>query len=390
MMSPKKRATIQCAIVGMFFLSVFANVFILLTTRMKDKMEDYDGYDYHETNEDTGKDLKLSVLSAALTGKENASRKDFIKSLAACIRDKMKKLETEKEKLTILSLPNNINNNFENNFIIDSDVIRSMNWTLKREYIQQKSVFKLLTRPVITTHDYSYIHNPKDECIRRKIDVVLAVPSAPDNFEFRMKTREGLKGSYSHERSNNATLLFFLGRSDHHNKSRRFQVQINMEMRRFGDIVQDNFIDAYKNLTLKTVSVLKWVSTFCSRAKYVIKSDDDVGIKVAIAINALQRYRKNYGNFILGRWNTMNIVQRNPAVKNYVSPDEYKPATFPPHVLGGAMGFPVTTAKLLYEAALRIPRVWLDDVFLSGICAPLVNVPVFMDADFDFKHRQWT
>ncbi|CAL1532753.1 unnamed protein product [Lymnaea stagnalis] len=392
----RRQTPVQVAIVIMFFISVFANIGILLTTHAKDKIPDDYDYDMppeqREARDTPGKTMDLSELGAAITGNQSASKQDFIKAMVACIREKMQKKgksDDQTGEMSKVVLPS-YDNMFLQPSAIDSDVLSSMNWTLDRELQQQVSVFKFLSEPAIRKHDFPYIHNPKEECARRKIDLVLAVSSAPENFEFRMKTREGLKGSYAHERSNNATLLFFIGRSNHHNKSKRFQVEINMEMRRFGDIVQEDFVDSYRNLTLKTISVLKWVSTFCTRTAYVIKSDDDVGIKVAYAVAALQRYQKRFGNFLLGRWNTMNIVMRNKQAKNYVSVEEYPHPTFPPHVLGGAMGFPVSTAKLLFQASLRIPPAGLEDVYISGVCAPRVGVPVFMDADFDFKHKQWT
>ncbi|CAG5129158.1 unnamed protein product [Candidula unifasciata] len=272
---------------------------------------------------------------------------------------------------------------------VDKDVLRSLNWTLRQEYEKQQDVFKFLSKPPTNKHDYKYIHNPRDACLNRKIDVVFAVVSSPENFDNRLRTRQGLKGTYAYTPNNNATLLFFVGRSNHHNKSRKFQVGINMEMKRFGDIIQEDFIDDYKNFTLKSVSVLKWVNVYCSRAKFVVKSDDNAGIKPAAAVEALTRYRQRFGNFILGRWNTKNIVQRKAEAKNYVSFKEYPHRTFPPHVLGRAMGFPVSTAKLLYQASLRARPLWIDDVFISGICAPLVNVPVMADLAFDFKFNIW-
>lgn len=392
---PRRQTPVQVAIVIMFFISVFANVGILLSTQVKEKISDYD-YDPPaevDKRDWSGKTLNLSELGAAITGNQSASKQEFIKSMVACIRDTMQKKDTSNDlpggAMSKVLLPS-YSNNFLKPSNIDSDVVASMNWTLDRELQQQISVFKFLSKPPVRKHDFPYIHNPKEECTKRRIDLVLAVSSAPENFEFRMKTREGLKGSYAHERSNNATLLFFIGRSNHHNKSKRFQVEINMEMRRFGDIVQEDFVDSYRNLTLKTLSVLKWVSTFCPRTRYVIKSDDDVGIKVAYSVAALQRYHRRFGNFLLGRWNTMNIVMRNKQAKNYVSVEEYPHPTFPPHVLGGAMGFPVSTAKLIFQASLRIQPAGLEDVYISGVCAPMVGVPVFMDVDFDFKHKQWT
>lgn len=326
---------------------------------------------------------QLASLGSVLMGNSTGSSARFARSLASCVKEIINKNDVRRSPS--LSL---VDDSFLSS-TMDDDVVRSLNWTLRREYQKQLETFKFLSKPVINKHDYPYIHNPKDTCLNRKIDVVFAVVSAPENFDNRMKSRQGLKGSYSFVQNNNATLLFFTGRSNHHNKSRKFQVGINMEMRRFGDIVQEDFLDEYKNLTLKSVSVLKWVSVYCPHAKFLVKSDDNIGVKPSATLESLMRHRQRFGNFILGRWNTMNIVQRKAGAKNYVSFKEYPYKTFPPHVLGRAMGFPVSTAKLLYQATLRVRPFPIDDVYISGICAPLVSVPVMKDMAFDYIVNSW-
>uniref|UniRef100_A0A0B6ZHE6 Hexosyltransferase n=1 Tax=Arion vulgaris TaxID=1028688 RepID=A0A0B6ZHE6_9EUPU len=370
---------IQSAIVFMFFISIFANIVIIFHSHTKEKSFDYD----FEHNSNNVRSVDISGLGSILVGNITGSKQNFARSLAACIKERIRN-KSGTGKSSPLDSSENIHS-----LIMEDDILSSLNWTFRQEFQRQQKVFKLLSRPIINRHDYSYIHNPKDTCVKRKIDVVFAVSSVPENFENRMKTRQGLKGSYSFVTNNNATLLFFIGRSNHHNKSRRFQVGVNMEMRRFGDIVQEDFLDEYKNISLKSISVLKWVSVYCPQARYVIKSDDNVGIKPAYALESLTRHRQRFGNFILGKWNSMTSVQRKTDAKNYVSFKEYPHATFPPHFLGGAMGFPVSTAKLLYETTLRVQPIWLADVFITGICAPLVNVPTIMDMAFDFKINSW-
>lgn len=371
---------LQVVIVCMFFVSIFANIGIILHSHILQGSLDFDnelGTSHYV------KSVGVSGLEALLAGNISRSRASFVRYLASCLKERIN-LKGGIEPSFLLSALSHISSP-----IHEEAILKSLNWTLKQEFERQQNVFKLLSRPIINKNNYPYIHNPQDTCRKRKIDLVFAVASTPENFENRLKSRQGLKGSYSFVKNNNATLLFFIGRSNHHNKSRKFQAEINMEMRRFGDIVQEDFLDDYKNLTLKATSILKWVSLYCPHAKFVIKSFDNVGIKPSSALETLVRYRKRFGNFILGVWNTKNIVQRNPEAKNYVSFKEYPHSTFPPHLLGGAIGFPVSTAKLLYQTILRTKPLWLDDVFISGICAPLANVPVMMDYAFNYRTNNW-
>ncbi|XP_010193189.1 PREDICTED: beta-1,3-galactosyltransferase 2-like, partial [Mesitornis unicolor] len=43
-----------------------------------------------------------------------------------------------------------------------------------------------------------------------------------------------------------------------------------------GDLIQQDFMDTYNNLTLKTLMGMEWVSKHCPNASYVVKADSDV------------------------------------------------------------------------------------------------------------------
>ena len=47
--------------------------------------------------------------------------------------------------------------------------------------------------------------------------------------------------------------------------------KMDEEHKLYGDIVQGSFIENYKNLTLKGIMGLKWVSQYCQEAPFVIK-----------------------------------------------------------------------------------------------------------------------
>jgi len=46
---------------------------------------------------------------------------------------------------------------------------------------------------------------------------------------------------------------------------------VNLEANTYNDIVQENFVDSYKNLTFKGIMALKWISTYCNETKYILK-----------------------------------------------------------------------------------------------------------------------
>lgn len=53
-----------------------------------------------------------------------------------------------------------------------------------------------------------------------------------------------------------------------------------LEFNLYGDIVQENFTDSYRNLTYKCIEAMKWISTYCNRTAYILKADDDVFVNI--------------------------------------------------------------------------------------------------------------
>lgn len=60
------------------------------------------------------------------------------------------------------------------------------------------------------------------------------------------------------------------------------------ESRTHGDILQEDFVDSYMNLTIKSVMGLKWASTHCPQARFLMKTDDDMFINVPSLLTYLQ------------------------------------------------------------------------------------------------------
>ena len=49
------------------------------------------------------------------------------------------------------------------------------------------------------------------------------------------------------------------------------QMRLRNESATYGDIVQQNFVDSYRNLTFKTLMGLEYVTKHCDQAKYILK-----------------------------------------------------------------------------------------------------------------------
>ncbi|CAG5124908.1 unnamed protein product [Candidula unifasciata] len=255
-------------------------------------------------------------------------------------------------------------------------------------HLQGIEIKKLLSMPIINNHNFSYNHNREDICSQKDIKIIFVVPSAPGNVEKRQTVRNGNTGEYVKNNTHNATLLFFIGRPSRKENYTALQNTIDEEVQEFQDIIQEDFEDVYSNNRLKSVSMLRWISTYCSNAKFVIRSDDDVNVKVTSAVEAAERTAQKLNNFIIGHKRVEDRPARNVGNKYYLSKKEYPQQMFPPYLLGGLLVYPVSTAKLLYQAALRVEPIWLEDVYITGICASKLYIPVLSDPGVVFQHRK--
>ena len=80
------------------------------------------------------------------------------------------------------------------------------------------------------------------------------------------------------------------------------------------------------------------------------------------------------------------MLRHERGEKNWVTKDEYPDTIYPPFALGGSLAYPATSVRLLYEASLRVKSLWLDDVYITGICAPKVGVALMTERHFRFRH----
>lgn len=244
---------------------------------------------------------------------------------------------------------------------------------------------EFLSQPPVNLHKYRYLHNPRDTCKHRQVDILFVVPSEPINSFRRRKVRNSPLYSYASAESNNAALLFFVGRPspDSRNAGNIHDI-IENEALNHEDVVQQDFVDVYRHLRLKAVSMLQWASTYCFTAKYVIRTDDDVEVNVTDIVDAIHRVGRQNKDFVLGQIVENRLVARSNQSKYFTSRDEFPEVVWPPFALGGLLGYPTTTVRLLYEAALRVKPVWLDDVYITLFCRQAVNVTLLTDPSFTF------
>ncbi|KMZ07440.1 beta-1,3-galactosyltransferase brn isoform X2 [Drosophila simulans] len=138
------------------------------------------------------------------------------------------------------------------------------------------------------------------------------------------------------------------------------QDQLASEQKRFGDLLQGNFIEDYRNLSYKHVMGLKYLETLEVRQPGLATSSTLLSGYVLDAKPPI-RLRAN-------KW--------------YVSKKEYPHALYPAYLSGWLYVTNVPTAERIVAEAERMPFFWIDDTWLTGVVRTRLGIPLE-------RHNDW-
>nr|XP_050050571.2 beta-1,3-galactosyltransferase 4-like [Dermacentor andersoni] len=208
------------------------------------------------------------------------------------------------------------------------------------------------------------------------------------------------------------------------------QERVANESARYGDIIQADFRDTYRNLTLKSVFLLKWAFMYCSRAQFLLKTDDDVFVNVDNLVRfllALRNGKRRTGQaalvlstissrntlrnsfsrsnkqallgvgafscsdpalrlsprlnappdtfrrpFVVSHMRRNTTAERGLAHKNYLPQSVFANDNLPLYGSGTAYVMSCDAVRPLFTEALVTPFLYVEDVFITGLVAQKV------------------
>ncbi|XP_064644991.1 beta-1,3-galactosyltransferase 1-like [Lineus longissimus] len=210
--------------------------------------------------------------------------------------------------------------------------------------------------------------NPVDQ---KGIFLLILILSAVKNYKERMAIRQtyGSINSFHHREIRQ---LFLLAQIDDDTEMRR----VSDESESFSDIIQFDFKDTYRNLTLKTVAGLTWVSENC-KTRYVLKTDDDVMVFTERIVGFLEGLsKKEEENLYSGcTHHGVGIVIRNPRSKFYVSESVYPYRNYPPYNFGLGILMSRRVVGRFARAWKKVPFIPAEDVFIGLLAKSTRIVP---------------
>lgn len=246
---------------------------------------------------------------------------------------------------------------------------------------------------LIDLHNFGYLMaQPPCEA---HIQAVILVHTAPRNAEKRALIRQTWGNPQMTSANSPLRLVFLLGavpQTEH-----QLQHSLSLENARFGDMVQGNFQDAYRNMTYKHVMALKWFTNNCPNAQLLLKVDDDVYVNTPQLIKLLRESPPNLNltmlsttpatpslRSLLQQRNELlfcrpvlaSRVKRSYRSKWRVSFSEYPAHYYPPYCPGFAIVYSADVVQRLYQAAQHAGYFWVDDVHITGVLSQQTNTTI--------------
>ncbi|KAM9312045.1 LOW QUALITY PROTEIN: uncharacterized protein PAF06_009940 [Gastrophryne carolinensis] len=219
-------------------------------------------------------------------------------------------------------------------------------------------------------YPYKFLASPENKCKGRNPFLVIMVFT--EVFDFQ--SRNVIRATWGNVRLYDVEIvrIFLLGISNH--ASHRYQRFLWNEIETYGDIVQQDFLDTYRNLTLKTLMGLEWVIAFCPHASYIMKIDSDMFLNVDYLVHKLLHPELPvHTNFFTGDILVGTGPVRDKYYKGYISEKVYPNDTYPPYCTGPGYVFSADLAKKIFDIAQVIQVIAIEDAFM-GICLNELNI----------------
>jgi hypothetical protein len=238
-------------------------------------------------------------------------------------------------------------------------------------YHQQADAFytALKSKPMDHVFRYKPIKSPTNPCPSDTFAIILIFVH-PDNLKRRQTLRKIMNpDSYinsTHGKSwhvlKRCKTLFLLAQG-----SARHGIQEEIDT--YNDIILYPFVDSYHNLTMKTLASLQFINAHCMHASYWIKLDSDTFLNLPKLVSFLES--GNFRRTIIGRLTIGSEVFRTG--KWRVRRDLFPLKYYPTYVQGQSYIITTDLAPDLFAQAQRMEWVNMEDAFITGIVAKVVQ-----------------
>lgn len=191
--------------------------------------------------------------------------------------------------------------------------------------------------------------------------------------------REAIRKTWGHVKKLRLKTVFVVGLS--HNMGHF----IDLETKRYNDVIQLNIEDKYENLVYKTVYAFLSLSKLNIRAEYVHCVDDD---RLVNAINVYDIAKQNIAQsdtVMLGFMVYLSRPDRSLKSKNYISFQDYPFLYFPSYIIGGTILTNMKTIHMLSIGIRHVRFIQIEDVYIGMVATAFQIEMRHHEGFFPFK-----
>ncbi|XP_063263781.1 beta-1,3-galactosyltransferase 2-like [Prinia subflava] len=221
------------------------------------------------------------------------------------------------------------------------------------------------------TQSFTFLINEEEKCKDRTPFLVLLIATTAVELQHRDAIRRSW-GSEGAVPGADVVRLFMLGIDA---KGAHRDVLLR-ESEQYHDIIQQDFLDTYNNLTLKTLMGMRWVASYCNGTRFAMKTDTDVFVNTMYLIEKLLRpLPPPTQNYFTGHLMKGHSPIRHKASKWYISEEEFPGNRYHPFCSGTGYVFSGDLAAKIVNASLTIEYIHLEDVYV-GFCLHAKGVEI--------------
>lgn len=139
------------------------------------------------------------------------------------------------------------------------------------------------------------------------------------------------------------------------------------------DLIILEHFDIYQNLTLKTIAMLRWAISRCAKAKYLLKTDDDLFPNFPALHRIFTCYEQR--NQTAAQWlgTKMTYPALRTGSRNIATYEEFPGVHYPYYASGTRYAMSMDVVHAMSAMTERVPLLPIEDVYI-GICGHLAGL----------------
>ncbi|XP_028271142.1 beta-1,3-galactosyltransferase 5-like [Parambassis ranga] len=219
--------------------------------------------------------------------------------------------------------------------------------------------------------NYKFIMDDTPTCKSTTPFLILMVPVAPHD----RASRDAIRKTWGSDKEIQGKLvetIFIVGLPGGADAELQ-QVRLRKENQEHHDLIQSNFQDSYRNLTIKTMVMLEWLVKHCTQSSFFIKIDSDMFLNVPNLVKLLLDPNTAQENYMTGLVWWHSPILRNPFNKFYMPRYVIAEPEYPPYPLGMAYVVSLDLPKKILSVSPQIKPIYIEDAYL-GMCLKQLGI----------------